>query len=97
MGRETRPSADLVYLFQELNVPSLARVERLAHRSPCTLNLRARARTDSSSRSRALRMCSNNSTFDLVAMDHTVEPATPPVVDPRPREDPPGVGPVRAS
>jgi hypothetical protein len=43
-----------------------------------------------------LRICSNNSTFDPVAMDHTVEPASPPVVDPRcRREDPPGWGQIR--
>jgi hypothetical protein len=63
----------------------------------CVLNRRANARTDSSSRSRAFRICSNNSTFDLVAMDHTVEPTTPRVVDPRRHEDPPGVGPNQMS
>jgi len=30
-------------------------------------------------------------------MDHTVEPAVPPMVDPRPHEDPLGVGPVQMS
>ena len=61
----------------------------------CTLNFLASARTDSSWRSRVLRICSNNSTFDLVVMDHTVEPAIPPVVDPRPHEVPPGWGQIR--
>jgi hypothetical protein len=61
----------------------------------CTPNVRASVRTDSSWRSRVLRICSNNSTFDLVVMDHTVEPAIPPVVDPRPHEVPRGWGQIR--
>ena len=61
----------------------------------CTLNFRASARTDRSWRSRVLRISSNNSTFDLVVMDNTVEPPTPPVVDPRPHEVPLGWGQFR--
>lgn len=68
------------------------RRQRLSHCPPMSVKRRASPRTDRPSRSRAFRICSNNSTFDLVAMNHTVEPAIAPMVDPRPHEDPPGWG-----
>ena len=48
----------------------------------CVENRRANSRTDTSgSNRRALRICSNNSPFDLFAMNPTVHERTPAEVD----------------
>ena len=46
-----------------------------------TWKRRASSRIDSCSRSCAFLICSNSSTFDLVAMDPTVEPTAPAAVE----------------